>query len=131
VQGLCNEVLGACALLNQYSDLPVLSAAHSHHLGTIGTTTTNCLTTLLDDGCKAPIGLTFAAYHESYSFDGYIEYAQLTKRHLPFNVDELKRAAARAVNKSESDVCGLHKLGEGGSKRMFEVCMEDGTSVLA
>jgi hypothetical protein len=131
MQGLCNEGLVAYALLNQYSDLPVLSAAHSHHLGTIGTTTTNCSTTLLDDRCKAPIGLTFAAYHESYSFDGYNEYAHLTKRHFPFNVNELKRAAARAVNKFESDVCGLHKLGEGGFKRIFEVCMEYGTSVLA
>ena len=46
-------------------------------------------------------------------------------------MNELKRAAAELVKKSESDVVSLRKLAEGGFNRIFEVTMRDGTCVLA
>lgn len=61
----------------------------------------------------------------------YNEQRRLTERRLPFNVGELKRAAARAIHKPESDVQSLHKLAEGGFNRIFEIVMADETSVLA
>ncbi|KAF2850103.1 hypothetical protein T440DRAFT_555370 [Plenodomus tracheiphilus IPT5] len=61
----------------------------------------------------------------------YNESIRLAERRLPFNVDELKRAAARSINKPESEVQSLRKLAEGGFNRIFEVAMRDGTSVLA
>ena len=56
---------------------------------------------------------------------------RLAERRLSFNVNELKRAAAESVKKSESDVVSLRKLAEGGFNRIFEVTMRDGTCVLA
>jgi hypothetical protein len=61
----------------------------------------------------------------------YNENKRLAERHLCFNIDELKKAAASSINKPESDVKSLQKLAEGGFNRVFEVCMKDGTSVLA
>ncbi len=56
---------------------------------------------------------------------------RLAERRLSFNVNELKKAAASSVNKSESDVIDLRKMAEGGFNRVFEIAMKDGTSVVA
>ncbi|OSS53226.1 hypothetical protein B5807_01856 [Epicoccum nigrum] len=61
----------------------------------------------------------------------YNEDVRLAERRLSFNVNELKKAAAKSVKKSESDVVSLRKLAEGGFNRIFEVTMRDGTCVLA
>ncbi|KAI1671097.1 Phosphotransferase enzyme family protein [Pyrenophora tritici-repentis] len=61
----------------------------------------------------------------------YNEHVRLAERRLSFNVDELKKAAASSINKSESDVKSIQKLAEGGFNRVFEIGMIDGTSVLA
>jgi aminoglycoside phosphotransferase (APT) family kinase protein len=55
----------------------------------------------------------------------------LAERRLPFNVNELVKAAAKSVNRSESDVKSFRKMAEGGFNRIFEIAMKDGTSVLA
>lgn len=61
----------------------------------------------------------------------YNENARLAQRRLPFNVDELARAAANSVNKPVSEVKSLRKMAEGGFNRVFEILMKDGTTILA
>lgn len=61
----------------------------------------------------------------------YNESLRLAGRRLLFNVDELKRAAAESVNKPVSEIKNFRKLAEGGFNRIFEISMEDGSSVLA
>ncbi|KAF1837045.1 kinase-like protein [Decorospora gaudefroyi] len=61
----------------------------------------------------------------------YNENKRFAERYLPFNIDELKKVASNAINKPETDVTSLQKLAEGGFNRIFEVRMQDGTSVLA
>lgn len=61
----------------------------------------------------------------------YNEKKRLAERHLSFNVDELKRAAASSVNRPKSDMQSIRKLAEGGFNRIFEVIMRDETSVIA
>jgi hypothetical protein len=56
---------------------------------------------------------------------------RLAERRLQFNVQELKKAAASCIDRPESDVKSIQKLAEGGFNRILEVCMRDGTSVLA
>lgn len=55
----------------------------------------------------------------------------MAERRLSFNVDALKKAAAKSVQKPESDVRDVQKLAEGGFNRIFEISMQDGMSVLA
>ena len=55
---------------------------------------------------------------------------RLVERRLPFDVNKLVRAAAQAVNKSESDTDTLRKIAEGGSNRVGEITMDDDTAVL-
>ena len=50
---------------------------------------------------------------------------------MPFNVSELKRVAAKALNKPVEDVKTLRKIAEGGFNRILEVTMNDGASILA
>ncbi|KAH7410486.1 kinase-like domain-containing protein [Phaeosphaeria sp. MPI-PUGE-AT-0046c] len=59
------------------------------------------------------------------------ESIRLLERRLAFNVDELKKAAARALGRPATEVKSLLKLLEGGFNRVFEITMEDGTSILA
>jgi hypothetical protein len=61
----------------------------------------------------------------------YNESKRLAERHLLFNVDELKKAAAESVNRPSSDVKGIRKFAEGCFNRIFEIFMDDGSSVLA
>lgn len=49
-----------------------------------------------------------------------------SERRRLFNVLELKRLAASAVNKSVEDVARFEKLGEGGFNRTFLITMHDG-----
>lgn len=48
-----------------------------------------------------------------------------------FNIDELKKAAAKSVGKTTSDIESFHKIGEGGFNRVIEISMKDGSSVIA
>lgn len=50
---------------------------------------------------------------------------------MPFNVDELKKAAVKSINKPVSDVTSVLKFAEGGFNRVFDISMKDGSSVLA
>ncbi|RMZ77268.1 hypothetical protein DV738_g4502, partial [Chaetothyriales sp. CBS 135597] len=61
----------------------------------------------------------------------YNESRRLAERYLPFNVVELKRAVAQAVNHSEDDIQGFRKLAEGGFNRTFEITMKDGLQTIA
>ncbi|KAH7128505.1 kinase-like domain-containing protein [Dendryphion nanum] len=61
----------------------------------------------------------------------YNEPRRLDERRLAFNVDELKKAAAKSINRPTSDIKSFRKLGEGGFNRVFEISMNDGSSVLA
>jgi len=55
----------------------------------------------------------------------------MVERRLVFNVSELKKAAAKALNRPASDVYAIEKIAEGGFNRILEVTMNDGSSVLA
>ncbi|KAF2760915.1 hypothetical protein EJ05DRAFT_434941 [Pseudovirgaria hyperparasitica] len=59
------------------------------------------------------------------------EHLRLAERQLSFNVKELQKAAAESVNQPFSEVRSFRKFAEGGFNRVFEICMRDGTSVLA
>lgn len=59
------------------------------------------------------------------------ESLRMAERRLVFNVTELKRVAAKALNRSASDVNAIEKIAEGGFNRILEVTMNDGSSVLA
>jgi hypothetical protein len=61
----------------------------------------------------------------------YNESLRLAERRLEFDVDELKRVAADAVNRPISDIQNFIKLAEGGFNRVFEVSLKDGKSILA
>jgi aminoglycoside phosphotransferase (APT) family kinase protein len=56
---------------------------------------------------------------------------RLAERRLQFDVQELKKAAASCIDRPESDVKSIRKLAEGGFNRILEICMRDGTSVIA
>ncbi|KAF2437966.1 kinase-like protein [Karstenula rhodostoma CBS 690.94] len=59
------------------------------------------------------------------------EPRRLAERHLAFNVDELKKAAAKSVNRPTSDIKSFRKFAEGGFNRVFDISMKDGSSILA
>jgi hypothetical protein len=61
----------------------------------------------------------------------YNEPRRLAERRLPFNVDELKKAAAEAVKMSTSDIKSCLKIAEGGFNRVFEISLKDRSSILA
>ncbi|RMD43642.1 hypothetical protein DV735_g1434, partial [Chaetothyriales sp. CBS 134920] len=61
----------------------------------------------------------------------YNESRRLSERYLQFNIVELKRAVAQAVNHSEDDIQGFRKLAEGGFNRTFEITMKDGLQTIA
>ncbi|QVM06336.1 hypothetical protein D8B26_001048 [Coccidioides posadasii str. Silveira] len=61
----------------------------------------------------------------------YNERRRLAERHLVFNVDELKKAAATAVGRPVSEIRSIRKLAEGGFNRVFDISMKDGLSLLA
>lgn len=61
----------------------------------------------------------------------YNEKLRLAKRKLYFNVEELKKAAARTVNQPASNVKSLTKFAEGSFNQIFGLDIEDGTSILA
>lgn len=63
-------------------------------------------------------------------FCSYNEPRRLAERLLAFNVDELKKAAAKSVNRPTADVKSFRKIAEGGFNRVFEVSMTDGSSIL-
>lgn len=67
----------------------------------------------------------------NHLFSSYNECRRLSERRLPFNVDELKKAAANSVNRPISDIESFRKIAEGGFNRVFEISMEDGSSILA
>ncbi|KAH7346883.1 phosphotransferase enzyme family protein [Rhexocercosporidium sp. MPI-PUGE-AT-0058] len=60
----------------------------------------------------------------------YNESLRLKERILHFNVVELKKAAAAAVNKDAAKVQSFRKLAEGGFNRAFELTI-DGLQVIA
>src|SRR4051812_12081659 len=94
-------------------------------------TTTDYSNTLLEGGCKTRPSDVFRAHKHLTLSLRYNEDMRLAERRLPFNVNELKKAAASSINKPESDVMSIRKLAEGGFNRIFEVGMVDGTSILA
>lgn len=53
------------------------------------------------------------------------------ERRRVFNVSELKRLAALAVQQNEVDVIGFEKLAEGGFNRSFLITMRDGYRLVA
>ncbi|KAH8724530.1 kinase-like domain-containing protein [Phaeosphaeriaceae sp. PMI808] len=61
----------------------------------------------------------------------YNEPRRLKERYLPFNVDELIKAAAKSVDRPTSDVKSFRKIAEGGFNRVFDIVMKDGSSILA
>ncbi|KAL1978987.1 hypothetical protein VTN96DRAFT_7615 [Rasamsonia emersonii] len=61
----------------------------------------------------------------------YNEPLRLAERELVFDVPQLKRIAAKSINRSESDVLSIRKLAEGGFNRTFEISMRDGFQVIA
>lgn len=64
-------------------------------------------------------------------FRSYNEPRRLAERRLTFNVDELKKAAAKSVNRPISDVKSCRKIAEGGFNRVLDISMKDGSSILA
>jgi hypothetical protein len=107
--------------------------ARQRHLNAMDRTllkTTDYLNILLEDGCKIGLSYVFLILTESNSHS-YNENTRLSERRLPFNVKELKKAAANSINRPESEVKDIQKLAEGGFNRIFEVCMKDGSSVIA
>jgi len=54
----------------------------------------------------------------------------MAERRLVFNVSELRKVAAKALNRSAPDVSAIRKIAEGGFNRILEVTMKDGSSVL-
>jgi hypothetical protein len=64
----------------------------------------------------------------SYSYN---EPRRLAERRLEFNVNELKKAAAKSVNRPTSDIKSFRKIAEGGFNRVFDISMKDGSSILA
>jgi len=61
----------------------------------------------------------------------YNEPRRVAERYLEFNVPELKRAVAKAINRDEVDVLNMSKLSEGGFNRTFEIMMKDGLQIIA
>ncbi|KAF2750959.1 kinase-like protein [Sporormia fimetaria CBS 119925] len=61
----------------------------------------------------------------------YNEPQRLAERRLPFNVEELKKAAAKSMNKPTSDIESFRKVAEGGFNRVFGITLKDGSSILA
>jgi hypothetical protein len=61
----------------------------------------------------------------------YNEKLRLEERRLPLNIEELKKAAAKSVDRSTSDITRLRKLAEGGFNRVLKITFKDGFSVLA
>ncbi|OJJ96352.1 hypothetical protein ASPACDRAFT_34965 [Aspergillus aculeatus ATCC 16872] len=59
------------------------------------------------------------------------EHLRRSQRRRPFNVAELKRLAAAAINAPATAVASLQKLGEGGFNRTFLVTMRDGFQLVA
>ena len=53
----------------------------------------------------------------------YNEPRRLAERRLVFNVDELKKAAAKSVNKPTSEIKSFSKFAEGGFNRVFDISM--------
>ncbi|KAF3394555.1 Endochitinase B1 [Penicillium rolfsii] len=53
------------------------------------------------------------------------------ERRRPFNVPELKRLAALAVQRKEDDIVGFEKLAEGGFNRSFIITTRDGFQYIA
>ncbi|BAE61694.1 unnamed protein product [Aspergillus oryzae RIB40] len=53
------------------------------------------------------------------------------ERRRAFNVSELKRLAALAVQQKEDDIAGFEKLAEGGFNRSFKITMRDGFQFVA
>ncbi|KAI4652080.1 hypothetical protein J4E93_002277 [Alternaria ventricosa] len=55
----------------------------------------------------------------------------MAERRLVFDVSELKKVAAKALNRPATDVIAVQKIAEGGFNRILEVTMNDDSSVLA
>lgn len=53
------------------------------------------------------------------------------ERRRPFNVPELKRLAALAVQRKQDDIVGFEKLAEGGFNRSFIITARDGFQFVA
>ncbi|KAF1957339.1 hypothetical protein CC80DRAFT_592624 [Byssothecium circinans] len=61
----------------------------------------------------------------------YNESLRLRERHLPFNIPELKKAAAKCVDRPVTDIANLTKLAESTTNRVFEISFKDNSSILA
>lgn len=61
----------------------------------------------------------------------YNERLRLEERYLKFDVKQLVRVAASSCGRTEADVVNLHKLGEGGFNRSFQLTMRDGLQIVA
>jgi Phosphotransferase enzyme family len=61
----------------------------------------------------------------------YNEVVRLRGRHLVFNVSELCRLMAKALRQGVDDVVAFDKFAEGGSHRVFQANLGDGSEVIA
>ncbi|EME44740.1 hypothetical protein DOTSEDRAFT_129306 [Dothistroma septosporum NZE10] len=61
----------------------------------------------------------------------YNEYKRFAERERIFNVAQLERLAAHAVDRDPEDVMGIQKLGEGAANRAFTVHFKDGFKIVA
>ncbi|EDN06435.1 predicted protein [Histoplasma mississippiense (nom. inval.)] len=61
----------------------------------------------------------------------YHDALRCRERRRTFNVSELKRLAALAVQQEEGDVAGFEKLAKGGSNRSFKITMRNGFQFVA
>ncbi|KAL8726443.1 MAG: hypothetical protein Q9166_006721 [cf. Caloplaca sp. 2 TL-2023] len=70
-----------------------------------------------------------------FSYDSrkwiYNESLRQAERYLKFDVQQLKHVAATSVGRTKADVIDIHKLGEGGFNRAFEITLRDGLQLVA
>jgi aminoglycoside phosphotransferase (APT) family kinase protein len=60
----------------------------------------------------------------------YNESRRLSERHLPFDVEALRRVVASAGGRHQDYICSLRKLAEGGFNRTFEITKRDDLKVI-
>ncbi|KIA75868.1 phosphotransferase [Aspergillus ustus] len=71
-------------------------------------------------------------YSNTHLGDGcrYNEKLRLAERHMEFNVNALKSAAAQSLKRCDTHIKSLSKLAEGGFNRVLQITMHDDTQVL-
>jgi hypothetical protein len=84
-----------------------------------------------EDGCRPVLSDSLIMKSRTDESARYNERLRLDERRLPFDIRELKKAAAKSVDRSTSDIMRVHKLAEGGFNRILEVTFKDGFSIVA